>query len=255
MTTAPAAGSTGSTPGLTIEAGRLAYENTVLFEKLTLELRAGEWTSLLGPSGVGKSTLLRIAGGIDVGDGDYRAVLSDGRSADGRVAMMAQRDALLPWLSILDNACLGPKLRGDPLPERRAQARDLLSQVGLAEYLDAKPATLSGGMRQRVALVRTLMEDRPIVLLDEPFAALDALNRHKMQDLAAEMLAGRTVFAVTHDPLEALRLSHRIVIAEGTPARLRDEPLPAGPPPRAPDAPAVAEAHGALLELLLKVTV
>lgn len=249
--TASAAPLVPRAPGLRIDAARLAYDDAVLFQNLSLDLRPGEWTALLGDSGVGKSTLLRIAAGLDAGPGTYAARLDDGRAVQGHAALMAQRDALLPWLSVLDNACLGSRLRGEPLADRRRHARALLAEVGLADYLDARPATLSGGMRQRVALVRTLIEDRPIVLLDEPFAALDALNRHRMQDLSARMLAGRTVLHVTHDPLEALRLAHRIILLEGRPARLREEPVPAGAPPRAADDPAVAARHGALLNRLL----
>lgn len=251
MTIANTVATSRAVPGLVIEAAHLAYDGVTLFQNLTLNLRAGEWTGLLGDSGVGKSTLLRIAAGLDAGPGDYTARLSDGAAAAGQVALMAQRDALLPWLSVTDNACLGTRLRGEALAAQRDKARALLQEVGLGDYLEAMPATLSGGMRQRVALVRTLIEDRPIVLLDEPFAALDALNRHRMQDLSATMLAGRTVLHVTHDPLEALRLCHRIVMLEGRPARLREEPVPGGAPPRPTDHHDVAERHGALLDRLL----
>lgn len=250
--TDPAARVAGSVPGLLIEATQLSFDGVPLFQDLTLELRAGQWTGLLGPSGVGKSTLMRIAAGLDAGTGSYKATLTNGAPLKDSVALMAQRDALLPWLSVLDNACLGAYPREEPLAERKDQAEALLVQVGLGEYLDAAPVTLSGGMRQRVALIRTLLEDRPIVLLDEPFAALDRPNRQKMQDLSAEMLAGRTVLAITHDPLEALRLCHRIVIAEGKPTRLRDEPAPAAAPPRAPDDPEVVARHGPLLDYLLQ---
>jgi putative hydroxymethylpyrimidine transport system ATP-binding protein len=195
---------------------------------------------------------MRIAAGLDAGQGTYQSTLTNGAPLKNSVALMAQRDALLPWLSVLENACLGGRLREEPIEERKEKAAALLAEVGLADYRDAAPVTLSGGMRQRVALVRTLMEDRPIVLLDEPFAALDALNRHKMQDLSSKMLKGRTVLAITHDPLEALRLCHRIVIAEGRPARLRDEPVPRAPTPRAPDEPEVAARHGELLDYLLQ---
>lgn len=238
-------------PGVTIKAKHLAFDGVVLFQDLRLNLKPGEWTALLGDSGVGKSTLLRIAAGLDAGEGDYGARLSDGSPVQNHIALMAQRDALLPWLSVLENACLGDRLRGTDATTQRERAAALLSGVGLADYLDAKPATLSGGMRQRVALVRTLIEDRPIVLLDEPFAALDALNRHRMQDLSAEMLAGKTVLHVTHDPLEALRLAHRIAMLEGRPAHMRDEEVPASPTPRASDDPAVAKRHGELLDRLL----
>ena len=251
MTTDHAGAPSAAVPGVAIRVGHLAYDGVTLFQDLTLDLHAGQWTGLLGDSGVGKSTLLRIVAGLDAGPGTYTATLDDGRPVAGHVALMAQRDALLPWLSVVDNACFGPRLRGGEQATVRERAAGLLAQVGLGDYLKATPVTLSGGMRQRVALVRTLIEDRPIVLLDEPFAALDALNRHRMQDLAAEMLAGRTVLHVTHDPLEALRLAHRIVLLEGRPARLTEEAMPASQPPRAPDAVEIATRHGALLDRLL----
>jgi putative hydroxymethylpyrimidine transport system ATP-binding protein len=251
MTETASAADPDPVPGLTVEADHLAFDGVTLFRQLRLDLRPGEWTCLLGDSGVGKSTLLRIAAGLDAGLGEYRSRLGDGRPSAGHVALMAQRDALLPWLSSLENACLGNRLRGEPRARQREHAAALLAEVGLGGYLDARPATLSGGMRQRVALVRTLIEDRPIVLLDEPFAALDALNRYRMQDLAARMLAGRTVLHVTHDPLEALRLAHRIVLMEGRPTQLRDEEVPFFEPPRRADATDVAARHGALLGRLL----
>ena len=123
---------------------------------------------------------------------------------------MAQTDLLLPWASVLDNVCLGAHLRGDSADKAKAEA--IIARVGLAAHKQKKPATLSGGQRQRAALARTLMEDRPIVLLDEPFSALDSRTRSEMQELAAEMLDGRTILLVTHDPGEAARLGHAIYI-------------------------------------------
>ena len=123
---------------------------------------------------------------------------------------MAQSDLLLPWLSVLDNVIIGARLRGEaPNVDR---ARDLLHRVGLSDYADQKPATLSGGMRQRAALARTLFEDRPIVFLDEPFSALDAGTRADMQELATDVLHDRTVLLITHDPAEAARLAHQIIV-------------------------------------------
>jgi putative hydroxymethylpyrimidine transport system ATP-binding protein len=131
----------------------------------------------------------------------------------------------------------------------RARADELLRRVGLADAAAARPGALSGGMRQRVALARTLMEDRQVVLMDEPFAGLDAITRYELQALAAELLAGRTVLLVTHDPLEALRLGHRIRVMAGRPVRLDDS---VGAPPGAPPRPAdqVADRQGALLDRL-----
>jgi putative hydroxymethylpyrimidine transport system ATP-binding protein len=230
-----------------LHAARLSYRGAVVFEDLDLDLPAGRTTCLLGPSGVGKTSLLRLIAGLtDSSGGDGTAlpgsaVDQDGRAVQDRVAYMAQQDLLLPWASVLGNVLLGPRLRGeDRDPDIMQSARGLIGQVGLKGREDDLPARLSGGMRQRVALARTLVEDRPIVLMDEPFSALDAITRFALQELAARLLAERTVLLVTHDPLEALRLGHRIHVMAGSPARLetaldvddsRDE-LPA--PPRDP---------------------
>ncbi len=169
----------------------------------------------------------------------------------GRIAYMAQQDLLLPWMTVLDNVLLGPTLRRErPDPETRGRARDLLARVGLGGREGDRPAALSGGQRQRVALARTLMEDRPLVLMDEPFSALDAITRLRLQELAAELLAGRTVLLVTHDPLEALRLCHRIHVMAGAPAHVGPALEPPAAPPRAPDDPAVLALQGDLLRRL-----
>jgi putative hydroxymethylpyrimidine transport system ATP-binding protein len=219
-------------PGLTVGVGSLAYQGVALFEGLRFRLEGGSWTCLLGPSGVGKTTLLRLIAGLAPG---ALVVVDDGGVLAGRVALMAQQDLLLPWLPVVDNVILGYRLRGTPRAElrrRREEARQLLARVGLERQAEALPATLSGGMRQRTALARTLMEDRPIVLMDEPFSALDAITRHRLQDLAAELLAGRTVLLVTHNPLEALRLGHRLYVLSGRPATPRGPLVPKGVPPR-----------------------
>ena len=164
------------------------------------------------------------------------------------VAYMAQQDLLMPWLSALGNVSLGARLRGEKPDRGRALA--MLDRVGLGAEADALPHTLSGGMRQRVALARTLMEDRPIVLMDEPFSALDAITRIRLQELAAGLLVGRTVLLVTHDPLEALRLGERIYVMAGRPASLHSAPAPDGPPPRKPRDRSLQAMHAELLERL-----
>lgn len=126
---------------------------------------------------------------------------------------------------------------------------DLLARVGLAERAQALPAELSGGMRQRAAIARTLYEQRPIVLMDEPFSALDAITRAKIQDLAAELLAGCTTLLITHDPLEACRLSHHLLVLAGVPARLGKALDLAGLPPRAPDV-ALLQTQAELMKML-----
>lgn len=239
----------GAAPGLSLEVDRLAFAGRTLLEQLSLEVPGGRTTCLLGPSGVGKSSLLRLLAGLLPG---ARRSASDGRPLEGRIAWMAQADLLLPWLTVEENLLLGFRLRGasrQVLAERRQRARHLLTRVGLGQAAGALPHTLSGGMRQRAALARTLVEDRPIVLMDEPFSALDAITRHRLQDLAAELLAGRTVLLVTHSPLEALRLGHELRILRGQPARLGPPLRPPGTPPRTAD-PALLALEAGLLEEL-----
>lgn len=228
-----------------VTGGRLRFGGALLFDGLDLELPAGSVTGLLGPSGVGKTTLLRLLAGLAAPEPPTRV------ERTGAVAWMAQQDLLMPWLSVLDNVLLGARLRGEArTPALVDRARGLLSKVGLGDRAADRPAALSGGMRQRVALARTLMEDRPIVLMDEPFSGLDAITRLRLQDLAVELLAGRTVLLVTHDPLEALRLADRVLVLTGRPARLSDPLCPPGAKPRAPDDPALLALQGRLLRAL-----
>ena len=226
-----------------IQDARFGFEGTLLFDGLELALERGRWTCLLGPSGVGKSSLLRVIAGLERLEAGSMNVLSG-----ASVAYMAQQDLLMPWLSALGNVSLGARLRGERTD--RTRALTMLERVGLGGEADALPRTLSGGMRQRVALARTLMEDRPIVLMDEPFSALDAITRMRLQELAAGLLAGRTVLLVTHDPLEALRLGERIYVMAGRPASLQSAPAPDGTPPRKPRDRSLQAMHAELLERL-----
>ncbi|MDW8370882.1 MAG: ATP-binding cassette domain-containing protein [Geminicoccaceae bacterium] len=236
-------------PGVSLLVERFAFAGRTLFEGLRLELPAAKTTCLLGPSGVGKSTLLRLVAGLLPG---AVRTASDGRPLERRIAWMAQSDLLLPWLTVEENLLVGFRLRGAgraELAAARERARALLARVGLAERAAARPHELSGGMRQRAALARTLVEDRPIVLMDEPFSALDAITRHRLQDLAAELLRGRTVLLVTHSPLEALRLGHEVRVLEGLPARPGPPLRPLGTPPRAAE-PALLALEARLLGAL-----
>lgn len=247
---APSSPPTGrpAAPGIVVRGAHLRLGRQTLFDDLSFTAAAGEFTGILGPSGVGKTTLLRLIAGLIPADGATIGD-ADGRPLAGRIAWMAQKDLLLPWLSALDNVRLGARLRGDAAAVRD-RALALLAAVGLAGRENDRPDTLSGGMRQRVALARTLMEDRPVVLMDEPFSAVDPLTRIALQDLAARMLAGRTVVFVTHDPLEALRLGHRVVVLSGSPATLEDIPVPAGTWPRPVDSEAVLRAQAGILRAL-----
>jgi putative hydroxymethylpyrimidine transport system ATP-binding protein len=225
----------------------LHYGGQVVFEHLDAEIPAGKLLALLGPSGVGKTSLLRIIAGLEKPQSGS-VTASDGAPLAGRIAYMAQNDLLVPWARVIDNVMLGDRLRRTtPNPDR---AQTLLAHVGLAARAKSLPAELSGGMRQRVALARTLYEDRPIVLMDEPFSALDAITRTRIQNLAAELLAGRTVLLITHDPMEACRISHALLVLSGTPARLSTPIHIPGPPPRAPDDVSVMETQARLLKTL-----
>ncbi|MCG7520462.1 ABC transporter ATP-binding protein [Ruegeria sp. Ofav3-42] len=233
-------------PDLTV-SGSASINGAPLFAPLTLTLAAGQWTCLLGGSGVGKTTILRLIAGLDTGaefTGEITA--NDRQPVHERVAYMAQDDLLLPWATVAQNVSLGARLRGEK-PDLKRRDR-LIERMRLEDHLTKKPAELSGGQRQRVALARTLMEDRPIVLLDEPFSALDARTRADMQDLAAEALQDRTVLLVTHDPGEAARLGQSIVVMT------RHGLTPCSPPraiaPRKVDDLETLETQGALLRLL-----
>ena len=223
-------------------AGQVRMGGRALFPPIRLELPPGQWTALLGPSGVGKTTILRLIAGLPIG-GEFAGHVSGRRP----VALMAQDPGLLPWLNVRQNAALGARLRGEAPDTARLDA--ILERTGMADHAAKYPAALSGGQRQRVALARTLMEDRPLVLLDEPFSALDARMRLAMQDLTAKLLKDRMVLMVTHDPAEAARLAHNIHLLTET--GLVTKSVPATPAPRPPSHPEVLACQGALLTRLI----
>lgn len=201
---------------LHIQNAALIYHTKCVFTGIHLELSAGKWVALLGRSGVGKSSLLRTIAGINEPNAHFTGSIYTTPEKEVRhaVAYMAQEDLLLPWLTVLENTLLSIKLNTRPKPQHLAQAKTLLAQVNLSDALDAYPHQLSGGMRQRVALVRTLMQDKPIILMDEAFSALDAITRYHIHQLVVPFLSAKTVLFVTHDPFEALRLADEIYLMQ-----------------------------------------
>lgn len=241
--------------GIFINSLSLSYYDKPLFDGFSLSFSAGRWTGLLGKSGVGKSTLLRLLAGLPAGVdqsfAQHAIHTSDDLPLVGRVAYMSQHDSLMPWLSVLNNVLIGYRLRGQKVDvAAKERALQLLAQSGLQGAEHFIPHQLSGGMKQRVALVRTLFEARPIILMDEPFAAVDVITRLKLQDLSAQLLKGKTVVMVTHDPLEALRLCDQIYVLRGQPAVAGDAIFPEGTKPRLLDDPNLLKMQGHLLSLL-----
>jgi NitT/TauT family transport system ATP-binding protein len=193
-----------------------AFGSVTALTSLFLRVEPGEVVSILGPSGCGKSTLLEILAGLQ--QPDAGTVVGGGDSC----ALMPQSDLLLPWRDALGNAGLALECAGYTKSEARRQAQPLFARFGLGEFEHAYPRELSGGMRQRVAFLRTLLAGRPALLLDEPFGALDSITRASMQEWLAEALEAepRTLVLVTHDVEEALYLADRVAVMSPRPGRI-----------------------------------
>ncbi|USG59694.1 ABC transporter ATP-binding protein [Sneathiella marina] len=218
--------------GLDLKLTNLVFGEIQVLSDLRLSLKPGKVTCLLGPSGVGKSSILKIIAGFIPLPAGSLLTSNDNTPLSNRISFMDQKDLLLPWASVIENVVIGARLRGES-PDFE-QARAILTHVGLEDRETARPDTLSGGMRQRVALVRTLMDNCPIVLMDEPFSALDAITKFRLQGLAADLLREKTVLLITHDPMEALRLGDVIHVLSGSPVALSPEIVPEGKIPRDP---------------------
>ena len=232
-----------------IESLSVTLGGKPILTPLSHRFAAGKWHVILGKSGVGKSTLLAAIAGLLPENAIAGDILIDGHTNPrGHIALMAQQNDLLPWLNARDNITLGARLRGE-----RAQKQDAehwLDAIGLGGQGNKRPAELSGGERQRLALARTLAENRALVMMDEPFSALDAVNRHLLQNLAARLLHGKTVLMITHDPLEALRLADTLHILDDHPSQLIPCPLPDDAPLRHLENTQFAHLHQQLLERL-----
>jgi ABC-type nitrate/sulfonate/bicarbonate transport system ATPase subunit len=211
---------------------------------LSLRVGAGQTLAVVGPSGCGKSTLLELVCGLQVPD--------EGRVWSEPAVLMPQRDLLLPWLSAAENAALALRIAGTPRREARERASELFAALGLDRFQDARPHELSGGMRQRVAFLRTLLSGKPVLCLDEPFGALDAITRAEMQQWLSETLARepRTVLLVTHDIEEAVLLADEVLVLSPRPGEVLRELHVGLERPRARLDPAVAELREQALRAL-----
>jgi putative hydroxymethylpyrimidine transport system ATP-binding protein len=197
----------------------LDFKGKNLFKNLNFNICENKSTALLGSSGVGKSTLLRCIADLEnenITSGNI--VLKEGVS----IAWLSQENSLYPWLSILDNVQLYHELKGSKSAQTLQKAKELLSQVNMSEHVDKKTYELSGGQKQRVALARTLMQDANLILMDEPFGALDAITKIQLQDLTCQLLKDKTVVLVTHDPQEAIKLANHIYILKNQPVILEE---------------------------------
>lgn len=237
----------------------LTLGSTPVLDDISLHVAAGEFVSILGPSGCGKSSLFRLLTGALTPD--HGAIKVNGAPLSQSLkafAFMPQRDALMPWRRIIDNVILGLEVQGMDRADARTKVLPLFATFGLEGFEQHYPAQLSGGMRQRAALLRTIVQDRPVQLLDEPFGALDALTRAEMQGWLERHWQGAhwTTLLVTHDVREAVALSDRIYVFSRRPARIIAEFTMPGPRPRLGRAPSLeaVQLEAQLLDTLLTQT-
>ena len=200
--------------------------STPVLADISFDINERDFVSVIGPSGCGKTTVFNIIAGLlepDEGTLVYRG--EPVASLRGRIGYMMQKDLLFPWRTVLDNVLLGLDVRGVPRKAAVETARDYLARFGLHGFENSFPSTLSGGMRQRVALIRTLIQDPDILLLDEPFSALDYQTRLYLESILLDAVAtfNKTVLLITHDIDEAVALSNKVVVLSGRPTRVKAE--------------------------------
>ena len=225
-----------------------------VLDAVSFDLCAGTWTTLLGPSGCGKTTLLKIIAGLESPDSGSIRVDGDSTPRLGATAYLPQYDTLLPWRTALGNAILASEIDGKPMDAAKKEALALFDHFGLSGFESMYPNQLSGGMRQRLALIRTFLTNRSILLLDEPLGSLDPLTRATLQKwlLGVWGKLKKTVLLVTHDAEEALLLSDRILLLTERPARLQLDQAVDLARPRDRASRLLVEQKAQLLNLLLK---
>lgn len=216
----------GESPVVELTGITKSFGDRQVLADVDLAVRPGEFVSVIGPSGCGKSTAFSIVAGLETPDA--------GSVSAPTCAYMPQKDLLFPWRSVLDNTALGLEVQRVPRKLARARAAELFPRFGLAGFEDARPHQLSGGMRQRAALLRTVVQDRPVLLLDEPFGALDSLTRTEMQTWLQDVWQQYrwTVLLITHDVREAVFLSDRVIVLSARPATVRRDVIVDLPRPR-----------------------
>jgi NitT/TauT family transport system ATP-binding protein len=260
-TTPPATGNRTTAPAISLTAATKTFETRdgsyTAIRDVDLTVGRGEFVTVVGPTGCGKSTTLSLVSGLQPATGGE--VLVDGTPVTGipdGMGYMFQNDAVLPWRSVLDNVAAGPRYRGTTKAEARDRAREWVTKVGLTGFEDYHPHQLSGGMRKRVALAQTLINEPSILLMDEPFGALDVQTREHMQDLLLDLWSGTgaAVVFVTHDLTEAIALADRVVVMTAGPATVKDAvPVDLPRPRRVEDirlTPAFTDLYRAIWESL-----
>lgn len=251
-----------TSPKLAVEQVTKAFRNgrqrIEVLAPLDVTVEQGEFVSLVGPSGCGKSTLFNMVAGIEEPDSGRIAIDGDAQGERaGKAGYMPQSHSLLPWRTVEENVLLGLDVRHVPRKESHAQAHELLQRFGLAEFAQQYPASLSGGMRQRVALLRTVLFNREFLLLDEPFGALDALTRLSLQMWLLDLWQNfhSSVLFITHDVREAILLSDRVYVLSARPARVLRDVKVNLPRPRRQEhlaLPQAVQLEQELLDLLMK---
>ena len=229
-TTGPQAGHGGSAPAISLRAATKRFPTKdggafTAIRDVTLDVAAGEFVAIVGPTGCGKSTTLSLVSGLEpASEGTVHVAGQPVRGIPDGVGYMFQADAVLPWKNVLDNVSLGLRYRGASRSDAEARAHDWIGRVGLSGFEDRYPHQLSGGMRKRVAMAQTLITDPSVLLLDEPFGALDVQTRELMQDelLTLWSGSGAACIFVTHDLTEAISLADRVVVMTAGPATVKD---------------------------------